>query len=64
MSAIETLRVLAVQKDRPYAAPGDEVTLTMLWADGSEDAGGPSRSRGSRAASIRSAISTRVASRT
>ena len=41
MSAIETLRVLAVQKDRPYAVPGDEVTLTMLWADGSEDKGRP-----------------------
>jgi hypothetical protein len=41
MSAIESLRVLAVQKDRPYAAPGDEVTLTMLWADGSEDSGRP-----------------------
>lgn len=32
---IKTLRILAVQKDNPYAVPGDEVTLTMLWHDGS-----------------------------
>src|SRR5687767_14691995 len=38
---IDTLRVLAVQKDRPYAQPGDEVRLEMLWADGSEEAGRP-----------------------
>lgn len=38
---IDSLRVLAVQKDRPYAAPGDEVRLEMLWADGSEEAGRP-----------------------
>jgi hypothetical protein len=38
---IDSLRVLAVQKDRPYAAPGDEVRLEMLWSDGSEDAGRP-----------------------
>ena len=29
-STIDTLRILAVQKDRPYAAPGDEVHLNGL----------------------------------
>jgi hypothetical protein len=38
---IASLRVIAVQKDRPYAQPGDEVNLEMLWSDGSEDAGRP-----------------------
>jgi hypothetical protein len=38
---IKSLRILAVQKDRPYARPGDEVKLKMLWTDGSEDAGRP-----------------------
>jgi hypothetical protein len=38
---IDSLRVLAVQKDRPYAHPGDEVNLEILWSDGSEDAGRP-----------------------
>ncbi len=32
---IQTLRILGVQKDKPYALPGDEVRLTMLWHDGS-----------------------------
>jgi len=32
-SEIKTLRVLAVQKDQPYAPPGAEVTLNMLWHD-------------------------------
>ena len=35
VSEIETLRVLGVKKDKPYAAPGEEVTLSMLWNDGS-----------------------------
>jgi hypothetical protein len=35
---VDTLRVLAVQKDRPYAAPGDTVHFKMLWSDGSEEA--------------------------
>jgi hypothetical protein len=35
---LKSLRVLAVQKDKPYAEPGDEVTLTMLWHDGSPEA--------------------------
>lgn len=30
---IQTLRVMGVQKDRPYAQPGDEVNLQMLWHD-------------------------------
>jgi hypothetical protein len=30
---LKTLRVLGVQKDKPYAQPGDEVTLQMLWHD-------------------------------
>jgi hypothetical protein len=40
-SILDSLRVLAVQKDRPYAAPGEDVRLTMLWADASSDAGRP-----------------------
>jgi hypothetical protein len=38
-SIVESLRVIAVQKDRPYAAPGEDVRLTILYADGAEDAG-------------------------
>ncbi len=41
VSEIETLRVLGVKKDKPYAAPGEEVTLSMLWNDGSPEAGRP-----------------------
>ena len=37
-STVDSLRVLAVQKDIPYAAPGDTVRLKMLWSDGSEEA--------------------------
>ena len=33
-SELRTLRVLAVQKDKPYALPGDTVNLEMLWHDG------------------------------
>ncbi len=41
-SSVEQLRVLAVQKDAPYARPGQEVTLRMLWTDGRpEHARGP-----------------------
>jgi hypothetical protein len=40
-SELNTLRVLAVQKDEPYAQPGDTVALTMLHVDGSEDVGRP-----------------------
>jgi hypothetical protein len=32
---VQSLRILGVQKDKPYAVPGDDVTLTMLWHDGS-----------------------------
>jgi hypothetical protein len=38
-SILDSLRIIAVQKDRPYAAPGEDVHLTMLWADASPDAG-------------------------
>jgi hypothetical protein len=30
---IKSLRVLAVKKDKPYAQPGDEVNLQLLWHD-------------------------------
>ncbi len=30
---VKTLRVLGVKKDKPYAQPGDEVTLQLLWHD-------------------------------
>jgi hypothetical protein len=33
-SELRTLRVLAVQKDKPYARPGETVNLEMLWHDG------------------------------
>jgi hypothetical protein len=32
---IKTLRILGVHKNNPYAVPGEDVTLTMLWHDGS-----------------------------
>jgi hypothetical protein len=32
-SEIQSLRVLAVKKDLPYAPPGEQVTLNMLWHD-------------------------------
>lgn len=38
-STLNSLRVLAVQKDKPYALPGDTVTLRMLVTDSSP--GGP-----------------------
>jgi hypothetical protein len=34
-SELRSLRILAVQKDEPYAKPGDTVNLTMLWQDAS-----------------------------
>lgn len=30
---IKTLRVLGVKKDKPYAQPGDDVNLQLLWHD-------------------------------
>src|SRR5688500_12004754 len=40
-SELSTLRILAVQKDKPYAKPGDRVSMTMLFHDAAEDAGRP-----------------------
>lgn len=37
-SKVRTLRVLAVQKDRPYARPGEDVSLQVLWHDPARDA--------------------------
>ncbi len=37
-SEVKTLRVLGVQKTAPYAMPGEDVTLSMLWHDGSPKA--------------------------
>ena len=39
VSELQTLRILAVQKDKPYARPGETVTLSMLWRDATEKAG-------------------------
>jgi hypothetical protein len=33
-SDIQSLRVLGIQKDQPYARPGTAVNLSMLWFDG------------------------------
>src|ERR1041384_189374 len=30
---LKTLRVLGVKKDKPYALPGEEVGLQLLWHD-------------------------------
>ena len=38
-SELHSLRVLAVQKDLPYAPPGATVNLQMLWQDASPLAG-------------------------
>ena len=32
---IKSLRVFGVQKDLPYARPGETVSLTLSWHDGS-----------------------------
>jgi len=37
---LHSLRVLGVQKDKPYAKPGETVTLQMLWEDASPNANG------------------------
>jgi hypothetical protein len=39
-SELNSLRMLAVQKDKPYARPGEEVQLQLLWQDASSQ---PSR---------------------
>ena len=40
-SELHSLRVLGVQKDLPYAQPGQTVNLEMLWQDASPLAGRP-----------------------
>jgi hypothetical protein len=42
-SELQSLRVLGVQKNKPYARPGDTINLQMLWEDASVDAALPSR---------------------
>ncbi|HWP10120.1 MAG TPA: hypothetical protein VNN72_30465 [Polyangiaceae bacterium] len=32
---VKSLRIMGVQKDKPYAVPGETVSLTMFWHDGS-----------------------------
>lgn len=44
-SKLRSLRVLAVQKDKPYAKPGDTVKLDMLYDDGPKDPNKPSAPR-------------------
>jgi hypothetical protein len=39
VSEIDNLRVLAVQKSEPYARPGEDIELGMLWHDGAPDRG-------------------------
>ncbi|HEX2879082.1 MAG TPA: hypothetical protein VHO25_06060, partial [Polyangiaceae bacterium] len=39
-SELNSLRMLAVQKDKPYARPGEDVRLQLLWHDGTDE---PSR---------------------
>src|SRR6478609_149440 len=38
-SELHSLRVLGVQKDHPYAQPGSDVNMQMLWQDASPLAG-------------------------
>ena len=38
---IKGLRILAVQKDKPYPKPGEEVTLKLLYWDGKAKEGSP-----------------------
>lgn len=37
-SEVRTLRVFAVQKDKPYARPGESVSMQLLWHDPARDA--------------------------
>jgi len=32
---VKSLRIMGVQKDKPYAVPGETVSFTMFWQDGS-----------------------------
>lgn len=41
VSELNALRVIAVQKDLPYAKPGDTVAMKMLYVDAAEEAGRP-----------------------
>jgi len=38
---VDSLRILGVRKNPPYAAPGEDVELSMLWYDGTLDDGQP-----------------------
>lgn len=40
---VDSLRVLGVQKSAPYAAPGEDVELSLLWHDGTRDGSGVRR---------------------
>jgi hypothetical protein len=40
---LQSVRVLAVQKDVPYAMPDSDVNLRMLWHDGSDEAASDDR---------------------
>jgi hypothetical protein len=40
---VETLRILGVHKSAPYAKPGEDVEMTMLWHDGTRDDDGEPR---------------------
>jgi hypothetical protein len=41
VSELAGLRVIAVQKDKPYAQPGDTIAMKMLFVDASEEEGRP-----------------------
>jgi hypothetical protein len=41
VSELNGLRVIAVQKDKPYAEPGDTIAMKMLYVDAVEEAGRP-----------------------
>lgn len=40
ISQVRSLRILGVQKDKPFAQPGQEVKLSALWVDGRESPSG------------------------
>lgn len=41
VSELASLRVIAVQKDQPYAEPGATIAMKMLYVDAAEEAGRP-----------------------